>query len=87
MKIIFKRAMVVNSRNQKVQDVFVDGGKIVAAFDEKEADKVINAMGKFLLPGVIDPHVHFRTPGAPEKETWETGTRAAATVASMRLKA
>jgi len=78
MKLIFKRATVVNSRNQKVQDIFVDGGKIVEAFDEKEADKVINAAGKFLLPGVIDPHVHFRTPGAPEKETWETGSRAAA---------
>lgn len=78
MKILFKRATVVNSRCQKTQDVFVDGGKIVTAFPESEADKVINASGKFLLPGVIDPHVHFRTPGAPEKETWETGTRAAA---------
>jgi dihydroorotase len=49
---------------------------------------VINAGGKWVLPGLIDPHVHLRDPGFPEKETIESGLRAAAaggftTVAAM----
>ncbi|HUY18417.1 MAG TPA: dihydroorotase [Candidatus Binataceae bacterium] len=49
---------------------------------------VIDAAGKWVLPGLIDPHVHLRDPGFPEKETIESGLRAAAaggftTVAAM----
>lgn len=33
--------------------------------------------GRFLLPGLIDAHVHFRDPGAPEKEDWASGSAAA----------
>ena len=39
---------------------------------------VIDGTGLHLLPGVIDPHVHFREPGQPEKEDLESGSRAAA---------
>ena len=39
---------------------------------------VIDGTGLHLLPGVIDPHVHFRDPGNPEKEDLESGSRAAA---------
>tara|TARA_Y100000741_G_scaffold91234_2_gene67576 strand:+ start:2481 stop:3236 length:756 start_codon:yes stop_codon:yes gene_type:complete len=39
---------------------------------------VIDGMGLHLLPGAIDPHVHFRDPGNPEKEDLESGSRAAA---------
>ena len=39
---------------------------------------VIDGTGLHLLPGVIDPHVHFRDPGNPEKEDFESGSRAAA---------
>ena len=38
----------------------------------------IDATGKRLLPGMIDVHVHFREPGFPHKETWESGSRSAA---------
>jgi dihydroorotase len=38
----------------------------------------VDATGKLLLPGMIDAHVHFREPGFPHKETWTTGSRAAA---------
>ncbi|MXV44542.1 dihydroorotase [Saccharibacter sp. 17.LH.SD] len=48
----------------------------VAASDE--ADRVIDATGLHVLPGLIDAHVHLRDPGKPEVETLETGTRAAA---------
>lgn len=78
MKLILKSASVVTSRNTKVRDIFVEDGKIVEAFSEKEADQVIEASGKFLLPGVIDPHVHFRDPGGTQKEDFESGSLAAA---------
>ena len=39
---------------------------------------MIDATGLHLLPGAIDPHVHFRDPGQPEKEDLESGSRAAA---------
>ena len=48
----------------------------VSAHDE--ADRVIDATGLHVLPGLIDSHVHLRDPGKPEAETLETGTRAAA---------
>jgi dihydroorotase len=42
------------------------------------AREVLEATGKYVLPGAIDAHVHFREPGYTHKETWETGTAAAA---------
>ena len=41
-------------------------------------EMVIDGTGLHLLPGAIDPHVHFRDPGHPEKEDLESGSRAAA---------
>ncbi len=77
MKLLFQSASVVSSRTIKRQDVYVADGKIVEAFPKTEADRVIDASGKFLLPGVIDVHVHFREPGASHKEDWEHASRAA----------
>lgn len=37
----------------------------------------IDARGLHLLPALVDPHVHFRTPGLEHKENWESGSRAA----------
>ena len=42
------------------------------------AAEVIDARGRFVLPGVIDSHVHFREPGDEHKEDWDSGTAAAA---------
>ena len=42
------------------------------------AQRDARADGLHLLPGAIDCHVHFRDPGYPHKETWKTGTAAAA---------
>ncbi len=42
-----------------------------------EANETIDAEGLTLIPALIDPHVHFRTPGLEHKETWETASRAA----------
>jgi len=61
--------------------VAVEGGVIVAISDDgrlPDARETIDATGKYVLPGVIDPHVHFRAPGYEYKEDWASGTAAAA---------
>ncbi|MFC7058655.1 dihydroorotase [Halovenus salina] len=62
------------------RDVRVSGERIAAVGDGLDADdeRVLDATGKRLLPGMIDVHVHFRQPGFGHKETWETGTKSAA---------
>ena len=42
------------------------------------ARETLDAKGLHILPGAIDVHVHFRDPGYPHKEDWESGTAAAA---------
>jgi len=39
---------------------------------------VVDVSGCWIVPGLIDPHVHLRDPGFPQKETIQTGLRAAA---------
>ena len=46
--------------------------------EPENGEYTIDATGLHLLPGVIDPHVHFREPGQPEKEDLRSGSRAAA---------
>ncbi|GAG72745.1 unnamed protein product, partial [marine sediment metagenome] len=54
-------------------------GIITAISKEKlEAEKIIDADGKMVLPGTVDPHVHIRAPGHDERETFESGTKDAA---------
>ena len=55
-------------------DPIAEGGGLEA----QDNEVVIDASGLHLLPGAIDPHVHFRDPGHPEKEDLESGSRAAA---------
>jgi dihydroorotase len=63
-------------------DVLIEDGKI-AALDKPgkipvaRAQRVLEADGHYVLPGLIDIHVHLREPGLEYKETIETGTRAA----------
>lgn len=57
------------------------GGVIVALGAERglpDGREVIDARGGYVLPGVIDPHVHFRDPGLTDREDFDTGTTAAA---------
>lgn len=63
-------------------DIAVSLGKVIAmgkppAFPES-ADRVIDAKGKFVLPGLIDTHTHHREPGFTHKEDLTTSTQAAA---------
>lgn len=74
----------------KSDKIFVDGrlidgyigvkeGIITALSKEKlEADDFLEAEGKMVLPGTVDPHVHIRAPGHEERETFESGSKEAA---------
>lgn len=77
MKLLFRNPTVVSSQGQERCDVCVEDGTIVEHFSG-QADEVIEAEGRLLLPGLIDSHVHFREPGLTHKEDWESGSRAAA---------
>ena len=65
---------------QDVADLLVEGGRItgIAPSIAKEGIPVIEARGLWVVPGLIDIHVHFRDPGYEYKETIETGLAAAA---------
>ena len=72
---VFKDATLPNGTQG---DVAVDGERIAAVDEDLTGETTVDASGKWLFPGMIDVHVHFREPGFPEKETWESGSRAAA---------
>jgi len=60
----------------------VSDGRIVAIYpagtSTPPASEVMDASGRLVLPGGIDAHVHTRAPARPDRETWESGTSAAA---------
>jgi len=64
------------SRDVRVRGEHVDA--VARGLDRAGEERVVDATGKRLLPGMIDTHVHFRQPGFDHKESWETGTRSAA---------
>ncbi len=78
---VIRGAKVVSGSAITEACVAVDGELIVAVGDESvmpAAREVVDASGLYLLPGAIDSHVHFRDPGYPHKETWRSGSAAAA---------
>ena len=82
MAYLLKGAHVVDPQVglDDVRDVLIDGDRIAAVgegLDAPEGAEVIDAAGKYLVPGLVDMHVHFRDPGFEYKETIETGARAA----------
>lgn len=58
-------------------DVLIIDGKISKVGPNLSGDEVVDARGMLVLPGLIDPHVHLREPGATQKEDFITGSRAA----------
>ena len=78
--LLIKGATVVAPGATGQADVLVADGAISAIGSPASsgADRVIDARGLHLLPGAIDPQVHFRDPGLTWKEDLETGSRAAA---------
>lgn len=70
---------VITSRGQLRANVYVSDGKISAVTgDLMPANERVDAGGLFVMPGMIDAHVHFMDPSATEREDFITGSRAAA---------
>ena len=79
-KILFKNIQVVNEGKTVVADVLLSGErieKIAPVIQSNAAVKEVDGEGKFLLPGVIDNHVHFREPGLTYKGTIYSESKAA----------
>ncbi|MGV3588342.1 MAG: dihydroorotase [Adhaeribacter sp.] len=76
---LIKNAQLVNEGQIFRSDVYVQNGRIsqVAENITRLADEIIDASGKYLLPGVIDDQVHFREPGLTHKADIFTESRAA----------
>ena len=82
MNYLIKNATLVNEGLTFVASVFVSDGKIAKIVREAEpfdagSAMVIDATGKYLIPGIIDEHVHFREPGLTHKADIYTESRAA----------
>jgi len=82
MSILIKNGRVIDpdTKRDGKFDLLIDDGKIrkVEENMEEKADEVIDAEGCYVMPGLIDMHVHLRDPGLTYKESVETGARAAA---------
>jgi dihydropyrimidinase len=80
--LLIRGGTVVTATDQYAGDVFVDGEKIAAIGSALtfNADRVIDAGGKYVLPGGIDVHTHLDMPfgGTTSADDFETGTIAAA---------
>ncbi|GAC1318505.1 MAG: dihydroorotase [Chloroflexota bacterium] len=79
--LIVRNGRVVNTETVYEADLALADGRVVAiaapgALDV-EAREVYDASGRYVLPGIIDGHVHFRDPGLEHKEDFHTGSRAA----------
>lgn len=77
--LIIKNANVVTEDGVFFGNLAIKDGTIVSIGTiDTDAVKTIDAEGKYLLPGGVDPHVHVRYPSHPERGTFETETKAAA---------
>lgn len=82
MALILKNAHVVDPSVELdgIMDVLIEDGKIARVGEgiEAEGAEVCDLSGKYLVPGLVDMHVHLREPGFEHKEDIASGTRSAA---------
>jgi dihydropyrimidinase len=82
MTTLIKNGRIITASDDYVADVFIDGElvKTIGSNLDARADSIIDAAGKLVIPGAIDPHVHMELPfgGTVSSDNFETGARAAA---------
>ncbi|MCB2195954.1 MAG: dihydropyrimidinase [Bacteroidetes bacterium] len=83
MNILIKNGTIVTSRNAFNADIYISEGKIVQIRTSlnilEPVDRTIDAKGRFIFPGGIDPHVHMHlpTPAGFSADDFDTGSKAA----------
>jgi dihydropyrimidinase len=82
MSVLIKSGRIVTAADDYVGDVFVDNGTVSLIGESLDvvADKVIDASGKYVIPGAIDPHTHIELPfgGTVTCDDFTSGTVSAA---------
>jgi dihydropyrimidinase len=82
MRVLIKNGNVVTAVDNYFADVLIEDGKVsvIGAKLSMEADRTIDASGKLVIPGGIDPHTHMELPfgGTSASDDFRTGTIAAA---------
>jgi len=82
MRILIKNGRVIDpdTKTDTQCDIFIREGRIkeINTNIKKEADRIVDAAGCYVMPGLIDLHVHLRDPGFTHKEDIASGARAAA---------
>ena len=78
-KLLIKNGTLVNSNKSYKSDILIEDGKIkeIAPQINNESISTIDATNLHVIPGAIDPQVHFREPGLTHKEDIHSGSRAA----------
>ena len=73
MKILIKNGRVIDPANNidDIQDILVENSKItkVGKDIKVNADEVVNATDRIVMPGIVDMHVHLREPGREDKRS------------------
>src|SRR5439155_24708425 len=82
MSLLIKNGEIVTPEERYVADIFCENEtitRIERKIDKVKADETVDATGKYVFPGFIDPHVHIYLPfmGTFAKDTHETASRAA----------
>lgn len=79
--LLIKNAHVIDPANSlnDIRDILIEGNKIsrIAQNINFQSARLIDARAKIVMPGIVDMHVHLRQPGREDKETIDSGTKAA----------
>jgi dihydropyrimidinase len=82
MTLLIRNGDIITSCERRTADILCENGVITAIgpkLQAPEGAEIIDAMGKYVFPGFIDPHVHIYLPfmGTFSKDDWESGSKAA----------
>ena len=76
--MILKNCRIIRDGKEVIRDLRIEGGKILEITDKIVGDDGLDLKDRYVLPGIIDPHVHFREPGLTHKEDFYTASKACA---------